>query len=419
MVSKTIKKWVFWTHLIAGLIAGIFVLCMSFTGVLLTYERQIVEFSERLHDVEPAKLSTHVGEAAVQHEGEGIGEHTETQAHSAVSARISTARARISTDEVVTILQALKPNEPHIYVRLVNQEGAAIPAWAGRHSFLLHPYTGEVLREGEGMVGKFFHLVTDFHRYLSLAGDYRVVGKNITAYANLVFLFLIVSGLYLWLPKRLNLRALKQQFLLPKTYQNSHHRNRQWHVVFGIWCLIPLFVIALTATIFHFDWANKAIYGAFGESVPAREQHEEITSLAADVVPYETLFNSAQHHANANGYADWYSMWMEIGEDIQEARFFIDKSIGHRQELAYSLFFDTQTGEVTKVLRKQDWSPGGQAWGTARFLHTGEYFGVVGQTVAGVVSLLACVLVYTGIVLAWRRLVSEPKRLRENAGANS
>ena len=71
------------------------------------------------------------------------------------------------------------------------------------------------------------------------------------------------------------------------------------------------------------------------------------------------------------------------------------------------------------MLRKQDWSAGGQAWGTARFLHTGEYFGVVGQTVAGVVSLLACVLVYTGIVLAWRRLVSEPKRLRENAGANS
>ncbi len=413
MSAKSIKKWVFWAHLIAGLIAGIFVLCMSFTGVLLTYERQIVEFSERLHDVEPSKSSTHVGEAVVQHEGEHIGEYTDTQAHSAVSARISTARARISTDEVVSILQALKPNEPHIYVRWVNQEGAAIPAWAGRHSFLLHPYTGEILREGESTVGKFFHVVTDFHRYLSLAGDYRVVGKNITAYANLVFIFLIVSGLYLWLPKRFNLRAFKQQILLPKTYQNSHHRNRQWHFVFGIWCLIPLFVIALTATIFHFDWANKAIYGAFGESVPAREQHEEITSLAADIVPYETLFKAAQQHANANEYEDWYSMWMEIGEHKHEARFFIDKSIGHRQELAYSLFFDTQTAEVTQVLRKQDWSLGGQAWGTARFLHTGEYFGVIGQTVAGLVSLLACVLVYTGIVLAWRRLVSEPKRLRQ------
>ena len=408
MSAKSIKKWVFWTHLIAGLIAGIFVLCMSFTGVLLTYERQIVEFSERRYDVEPIHVNTNSAKQK--------NELASTEVSSGNSSGTSTGSStRISTDDVVSILQTLKPDEPHIYVRLVNQEGAAIPAWAGRHSFLLHPYTGEVLREGEGSVGEFFHLVTDFHRYLSLAGDYRVIGKNITAYANLVFIFLIVSGLYLWLPKRFNLRAFKQQILLPKTYQNSHHRNRQWHFVFGIWCLIPLFVIALTATIFHFDWANKAIYGAFGESIPAREQHEEITSLAADIVPYETLFKAAQQHANANRYEDWYSMWMEIGEHKHEARFFIDKSIGHRQELAYSLFFDTQTGEVTQVLRKQDWSLGGQAWGTARFLHTGEYFGVVGQTVAGGVSLFACMLVYTGIVLAWRRLINEPRRRQRNA----
>lgn len=401
MVFKTIKKWVFWAHLIAGLIAGVFVLCMSFTGVLLTYERQIVEFSERLHDVEPKYTNT------------TSAKQSNVLASAEESPEVSThvnSSTRISTDEVVSILQTLKPDEPHIYVRWVNRDGAAIPAWAGRHSFLLHPYTGEILREGQGSVGEFFHLVTDFHRYLSLAGDYRVIGKNITAYANLMFIFLIVSGLYLWLPKRINLRALKQQFLLPKTYQNTHHRNRQWHVVFGIWCLIPLFIIALTATIFHFDWANKAIYGVFGESVPAREQHEEITSLHADIVPYETLFNLAKQHANANSYEDWYSMWMEIGEHEHEARFFIDKSIGHRQELAYSLFLHTQTGEITNVLRKQDWSRGGQAWGTARFLHTGEYFGIVGQTIAGLVSLLACVLVYTGMVLAWRRLITLPRQ---------
>lgn len=378
MVIKVIKRWFFWSHLVAGLVAGIFVLCMSFTGVLLTYERQIVELSERSYDVSVTKKG-------VQNK-------------------------RISTDEVVSILQMLKPNESHIYVRWVNREGAAIPAWAGRHSYLLHPYTGEVLREGLGMTGEFFRVVTDFHRYLSLAGDYRAIGKNITAYSNLAFIFLIVSGLYLWLPKRINVRSLKQQFLLPKTYQNIHHRNRQWHLVFGIWCLPALLIIALTATIFHFDWANKVIYGAFRESVPVREQHNEVNSLAADIVPYETLFSVAKQHANAHNYEDWYSMWMEIGEHEHEARFFIDKSIGHRQELAYSLFLHTQTGEVTRVLRKQDWSRGNQAWGTARFLHTGEYFGFVGQTLAGLVSLLACVLVYTGVVLAWRRLITLPRQ---------
>ena len=36
------RKILFWTHLIAGCIAGAVVLTMSVTGVLLTYERQIL-----------------------------------------------------------------------------------------------------------------------------------------------------------------------------------------------------------------------------------------------------------------------------------------------------------------------------------------------------------------------------------------
>ncbi|GAA6184427.1 hypothetical protein NBRC116595_16750 [Aliiglaciecola sp. NS0011-25] len=355
-----------------GLVAGIFVFFMSFSGVLLTYERQLKELSEMSYAVQP-----------------------------------NVSIARITTDQAVAAVQRLKPDEPHIYVRWVNREGAAIPVWAGKNSYLLHPYTGEVLRHGEGSVTEFFHLVTDFHRYLSLVGEAKVIGKNITAYANLVFIFLLLSGLYLWLPKRFNWKLVKQNLLLPKGYRNHHHRNRQWHFVFGIWCLPVLLVISSTATIFHFSWANTALYGAFGESVPQREQHPEVTSLAADEVLYEDLFTKAKQHALDNGYQDWYSMWMEIGDSEHEARFYIDKSIGHRQELAYSLYFDTRNGDISKILRKEDWSSGGQAWGTARFLHTGEYFGFIGQTIAGVASLLACILVYTGIVLAWRRLIGK------------
>lgn len=377
MSVQLFKKWVFWAHLVIGLIAGVFVFFMSFSGVLLTYERQIKELSEMRYSVQPKPSSQ-----------------------------------RITTDRVVDILQQLKPDEHHIYVRWVNREGAAVPAWAGRYSYLLHPYTGEVLREGEGMAAAFFHVVTDFHRYLLLEGGSRSIGKNITAYANLVFIFLLVSGLYLWLPRRFSLKAFKQYLTFPSRYINVHHRNRQWHLVFGVWCLPVLFVIAITATIFHFSWANVALYGAFGESVPKPEKHEEVLNLNADVIPYETLFKQAKLQANNNGYEDWYSMWLEIGEHKNEARFYIDKSIGHRQELAYSLFFDTHSGKQTNIQRKSDWSRGGQAWGTARFLHTGEYFGFIGQTIAGLVSLLACVLVYTGVVLAWRRLVSLPLQQR-------
>jgi uncharacterized iron-regulated membrane protein len=47
-----------------------------------------------------------------------------------------------------------------------------------------------------------------------------------------------------------------------------------------------------------------------------------------------------------------------------------------------------------------------------RFAHTGEQYGVVGQTIAGLASLAACLLVYTGLALAWRRLILPALRRR-------
>src|SRR5262245_48573638 len=42
-----IRKLIFWLHLIAGVAAGIVILIMCITGVLLTYEKQIVAWSDR------------------------------------------------------------------------------------------------------------------------------------------------------------------------------------------------------------------------------------------------------------------------------------------------------------------------------------------------------------------------------------
>jgi uncharacterized iron-regulated membrane protein len=38
-----------------------------------------------------------------------------------------------------------------------------------------------------------------------------------------------------------------------------------------------------------------------------------------------------------------------------------------------------------------------------RFAHTGEYYGLVGQTIAGLVTAGSAVLVWTGLALTWRR----------------
>ena len=42
-----LRTLIFWPHLVAGITAGVVILVMSVTGVLLTYERQLIAWSDK------------------------------------------------------------------------------------------------------------------------------------------------------------------------------------------------------------------------------------------------------------------------------------------------------------------------------------------------------------------------------------
>jgi uncharacterized iron-regulated membrane protein len=61
------------------------------------------------------------------------------------------------------------------------------------------------------------------------------------------------------------------------------------------------------------------------------------------------------------------------------------------------------TADVQTFTAFSDNSAGQQLRQLARFTHTGESAGVIGQTIAGLATLGGAVLVFTGIALAIRR----------------
>jgi uncharacterized iron-regulated membrane protein len=73
-----------------------------------------------------------------------------------------------------------------------------------------------------------------------------------------------------------------------------------------------------------------------------------------------------------------------------------------RPDLRAQLSFDRATG-AAKWEGYADQSPGRRLRTWARWTHTGEAAGFLGQTVAGLVSAGAALLVWTGFALAWRR----------------
>lgn len=83
----------------------------------------------------------------------------------------------------------------------------------------------------------------------------------------------------------------------------------------------------------------------------------------------------------------------------------IDQGAGGQPQPRHTLALDATTGAVLSWAPFSSQSTGQQARLWIRFLHTGEALGVIGQTIAGLVSLTSVLMVWTGLALAWRRLI--------------
>jgi uncharacterized iron-regulated membrane protein len=92
--------------------------------------------------------------------------------------------------------------------------------------------------------------------------------------------------------------------------------------------------------------------------------------------------------------------------------FTIDEGTGGQPQKRATLTLNRATAEVVRWEPFASLSPGRQIRSWLRFAHTGEVYGLVGQTIAGLVSLGASVLVYTGLLLAFRRLLAWRVRVR-------
>jgi uncharacterized iron-regulated membrane protein len=134
---KLLHKILFWSHLIAGVIAGTVIFLMSATGVLLMYEHQIVEYAER--DVRE------------------------------ITAPGGTAR-RLDLDDLVARVRAQNRDARPTGVVLRNEPTASVAVSFGRDgATYVNPYTGAVLGKGSKLQS-WFNDVTDWHRWLGREG---------------------------------------------------------------------------------------------------------------------------------------------------------------------------------------------------------------------------------------------------------
>ena len=383
-----IRAVVFRLHLSVAVAAGVVILMMAATGVILSLEETVTGIAERRHFVDAAYGSP-----------------------------------RLAPEEVVAAVGFDATS-----LRYRAHPRAPVQVHEGRDGYAyVDPYTGEVLGEGPGGLDRFFEGVHDWHRWFNVSDGSVRRARAVTGAVNVAFLFLLLTGPLLWFPRRLTRKALANALLIRPGAKGAW-RDLSWHQVVGIWSAVPLLLIAASGVTTSYPAVGDRVYPVVAAVVPveawpggvvdgvAGEGGEATRAMAGAGDAGGGAGEGAA--ADEGGAGDlgavlataeaWAPGWRtmiltlprpgagEVRVEVQGGR------AGQPQRIGY-LTVDAATGAVREWESFADDTPGRRAQQFLRYAHTGEYWGLAGQLLAGLFTLAATVMVWTGLSLAVRR----------------
>jgi uncharacterized iron-regulated membrane protein len=397
-MALRIRPLLFWLHLATGLVAGLVVLVMSVTGALLAFEKQMTWRADTAH------LQVAGGPGAAR-------------------LPIDTLLARVRDTGLVS--------EPSAVA--VRRDPAAPVALtvAGNRVVYADPYTGRLLGSGNAEVRAFFRGVTDWHRWLAMPADRRATGRAVTGAANLAFLFIVLSGACLWIPRTWAWRQVRQILWFRRGLPGKA-RDFNWHNTIGVWSVIPLAVVVASGVVISYPWASNLVYRMAGEAPPAPRAEGRaprpdgaaggargggaVGERRPGPSPALPVLDDAWRAAEAHR-PDWRAITLRMpASAAAPLAFTIDEGGPGQPQYRGTLTVDRASGAATWE-GFEGLSRGRRLRTVLRFAHTGEVLGLPGQAIAGLVSLGGAVLVYTGVALSLRRFMAWRGRRRRDASA--
>lgn len=361
-----IRKTFFWIHLGAGLLAALPLSAMAFTGILLSFERQIVEFATR----ESRQVLSPVG------------------ARLPLDTLVGRSAGERAAKVTVVVLRA----DP---LRTVEVR-------QGKESTLrVDPWTGAVKGQGAS-IEAVFGWIERVHRWFGS----REIGGKVTGVSVLLCLVLTGTGLLVWWPRKL---AGLRQVAWPKRGMRGKARDWQWHNSVGILTLPLLLVLALTGTVMSWKWAEGLLYSAAGSQAPRRQPQGPVgkgTGMRERGPEGKQMMDrkwqSWMDTALAHAPAGWTSAWLSA-----PPRPGAGPTVNFRTSLEAvpsggSVAMTADGGFEAWKPAKVD--PGTRLRSLVKPLHTGELVGWAGQLAMALASAGTLLLAWTGAALSWRRL---------------
>ena len=384
-MKKALRK----IHLWLSVPTGIIITLVCFSGAMLVFEKEITEaIKPELYFVKEAK-------------GEPIPmQQLMEKVEETLPDSVSISGVTVFADSTRTYQVSLsKPRRASIYV---NQ------------------YTGEVTGRSERL--PFFNTMFHLHRWL--LGSSSGVGKLITGICTLVLVFILITGILMWLTNRNKPLKASLAIHVTKGWGRFWH---DLHVAGGIYTTIFLLAMALTGLTWSFSWYRTGFYACFGvESSEKGGAHGEGGNSHGEGRGSrgEGRYSHGDGRNNHEGkrgegrgfhrrspYRHWddvlnevalknpgyqqITLKPEVAEVVSEGR------LSMRAADKYS--YDRRSGEITDVQLYSAGKKDTKVRSGVYMVHTGSWGGIITRILNFLAAFIGATLPLTGYWLWFRR----------------
>lgn len=363
--ALTIKKIIGKIHLYLGLGSGIVVFLVSLSGALYVFQEEISLLLQS-----------------------GVFRNVEVKDEPFISP--------------LTIKQTVEDafEQPIIYMNasVFSEGNRATIVWArdttrNYTAFLLDPYSGEILDRYPYRI-TFWAIVLNLHTSLLIPE----IGHHIVSVSVLIFVIMLISGLYLWFPK--SKKGYKQRFKV-KWNASAKRLTYDLHNVLGFYAMGLALTLAITGLVWSYEWVDNSVYwlATAGEQ-PAEKQKAEST-WPEDATNAEIRADSALIHI-INTQPNVIQYYLEYPRDSSECySLTVHNAQGHLYNRNDKFYVDQYSG---KTVANDLWSDknNGEKLQEANYnIHVGAILAFPGKVLAFLASCICTSLPVTGFLI-WR-----------------
>ena len=384
-MKKALRK----IHLWLSVPTGIIITLVCFSGAMLVFEKEITEaIKPELYFVKEAK-------------GEPIPmQQLMEKVEETLPDSVSISGVTVFADSTRTYQVSLsKPRRASIYV---NQ------------------YTGEVTGRSERL--PFFNTMFHLHRWL--LGSSSSVGKLLTGICTLVLVFILITGILMWLTNRNKPLKASLAIHVTKGWGRFWH---DLHVAGGIYTTIFLLAMALTGLTWSFSWYRTGFYACFGVESSEKggahgeggNSHGEGRSSRGEgrYSHGDGRNNHEGNHGEGRGFhrRSPYRHWEDVLNEValknpgyqqitlkpEVAEVVPEGRLSMRAADKYS--YDRRSGEITDVQLYSAGKKDTKVRSGVYMVHTGSWGGIITRILNFLAAFIGATLPLTGYWLWFRR----------------